>query len=800
MFVSSTKGFSAGDLVMVLQTTGIVPEPARGDPGPIHLSNDPVGRWELARVTSASGQELMLAAPLLHSYAGLVTQIIRVPEYTDVTVKSGASLVAAPWDGSRGGVLAFLVSGTIHNEGELQASGAGFRGGLTGQESHDFIACANLPAAIRPGAGRGEGISFLDFGVLATGLENASNGGGGGICPASGGGGGGNGAAGGRGGDALTYGDGIRDIGGRGGAGLVYSMLDHLTLGGGGGRGYGMGSHAQAGTGGGAIFVRGQRLTGSGSILANGTAGENAIWGGAGGGGAGGSISVRVADSAACALISARGGDGGSSSAGSLEAAGPGGGGGGGRVLYQADQTSSCPIAVEAGLAGDLIAVTPGLGTGAQPTASQTSAYRGTITRLSGDFERMANCNSSLPAFTKPSPTYPVVKVRPTVQGYLAPNDTAATGVKVGFEGTNGMEVTANYDPSSKTWTATATADLSAGQSYTIRATSYCGGGGNGERGPENAIVVTVDGTAPQTVFVSTPSDPHDQESATFSFRAGDETQPVSFQCTLNGQAEFSCGTAVGIGVVSWPLTALTNGSHTFTVAAVDVAENRDPTPLEFQWVVDAKPRVVITDFPPNSTRIRDATFEFQSPNDASSTFMCKLGGDPEWTVCTSPKTYPNLDDGGYTFQVKALTETREGDAASHPWVVDTEAPDTEIGQKPSNPSNSASATFSFSSTEGGSSFECSLDSAAYVACTSPKTYPGLSNTGHTFSVKAKDAAGNEDPVPASYPWVVDTEAPDTEIGQKPSNPSNSASATFSFSSTEGGSSFECSLDSAAYV
>src|SRR5829696_1160310 len=50
--VSTTAGFAAGDLVLVLQTTGIVPAPLSGAAGPFDLSGDPVGRWEPARLAS----------------------------------------------------------------------------------------------------------------------------------------------------------------------------------------------------------------------------------------------------------------------------------------------------------------------------------------------------------------------------------------------------------------------------------------------------------------------------------------------------------------------------------------------------------------------------------------------------------------------------------------------------------------------------------------------------------------------------------------------------------------------------
>ncbi len=50
--------------------------------------------------------------------------------------------------------------------------------------------------------------------------------------------------------------------------------------------------------------------------------------------------------------------------------------------------------------------------------------------------------------------------------------------------------------------------------------------------------------------------------------------------------------------------------------------------------------------------------------------------------------------------------------------------------------------------------FNCSLDAAAFAACTSPQTYSGLTNGSHTFQVRAVDAAGNVDPTPATYTWA----------------------------------------------
>jgi len=96
--------------------------------------------------------------------------------------------------------------------------------------------------------------------------------------------------------------------------------------------------------------------------------------------------------------------------------------------------------------------------------------------------------------------------------------------------------------------------------------------------------------------------------------------------------------------------------------------------------------------------------------------------------------------------------------------TADTTPPDTTITSNPTNPTTSTSASFSFTSSESGSTFQCQLDGGGYASCTSPKSYAGPLSTGsHTFDVKATDAASNTDPTPASYTWTINSPGPQTE-------------------------------------
>jgi hypothetical protein len=86
---------------------------------------------------------------------------------------------------------------------------------------------------------------------------------------------------------------------------------------------------------------------------------------------------------------------------------------------------------------------------------------------------------------------------------------------------------------------------------------------------------------------------------------------------------------------------------------------------------------------------------------------------------------------------------------------ADTTPPDTTITKGPKAKTKKKQATFEFTSTEPGSSFQCAVDAQALkVPCTSPFTTK-VKKGKHTFQVRATDSAGNTDPTPASQGWAV---------------------------------------------
>jgi large repetitive protein len=281
---------------------------------------------------------------------------------------------------------------------------------------------------------------------------------------------------------------------------------------------------------------------------------------------------------------------------------------------------------------------------------------------------------------------------------------------------------------------------------------------------------------APTVTITVKPSDPSNDTSPSFAFEA---SEPSTFQCKLDEAALAPC-------ISPHSYTALAAGPHNFVVEAtngVDVGQ------ASYSWTIDTTPPSVTITGPPNPSNDTTPSFAFTASE--VSTFRCKLDGGI-FALCTSPKDYTETLAGGpHNFVVEATDAAGNVALASYGWTIDTTPPTVAITVKPSNPSNNASPSFGFTTTDA-TSIECRLDGPVFTSCTSPKQYANLSDGVHTFSVRVTDAAGNA--AEASHTWTIETGPPTAALTSAPPSSSNSSAATFVFSANEP-SSFECTLD-----
>jgi DNA-directed RNA polymerase specialized sigma24 family protein len=252
----------------------------------------------------------------------------------------------------------------------------------------------------------------------------------------------------------------------------------------------------------------------------------------------------------------------------------------------------------------------------------------------------------------------------------------------------------------------------------------------------------TLDTRPPETSIDSGP--PHASHKPGGTFTLSSESG-ATFECRLDGHGWGECGQVSG----------LSDGKHVMRARAKDRAGNVDPSPAKWEWRIDLPPETRITDGPDSSTSSRSTTFRFTSP-DTAATFQCRLDCHG-WTSCASGKTYKGLADGSHTFKVRAkdAAGTNDPSPAQRTWKVDTDAPNTTITAGPKASTKSKSATFSFSASESGATFECRLDGGTWQACSSPRTYSGLHKGSHVFRVRAVDEAGNRDATPDAWSWKV---------------------------------------------
>ena len=335
---------------------------------------------------------------------------------------------------------------------------------------------------------------------------------------------------------------------------------------------------------------------------------------------------------------------------------------------------------------------------------------------------------------------------------------------------------------------------------------------------------MTADTTPPVTGITIGPADGEKVGLADsiFEFFGNDNATPIidlEFQCSIdgepwlfdsNGRPEANCDSP-------YQTSGLLPGVHNLKIRAIDLAGNVDPTPAERTWTLVPMPITTITSGPAVLnlegelfSTSESAVFTFRS-DQPGSTFECALDeggpnlGDVEpWVRCDSGvAAFFRLDNGEHKFEVRATNP--EGVVEEPPvvyeWIVelgpDLTPPNTTITSGPPAVDLLTVATFEFTGTDNRNDplvFECALDGVAFNSCTSPDQWSDLVRGDHVLLVRARDAAGNYDPTPARYEWIV-AAPPLSVFTQTPAELTEDTHAKFVFQADVPGSTFWCWLD-----
>jgi hypothetical protein len=172
-YVANASGFSSnalsqGDLIMIYQAQGASINTSNTiNYGEVTNLNG-AGTYELAYVESIAGNVITLTCNAeLTYFAASYVQVIRIPQYSTLTINPGGSISAIPWgdpafggpdpsapERRKGGVVAVFADDLVNN-GLVSANEAGFRGGTIDNNTAtqgaayntDFVTANNVLSA-----------------------------------------------------------------------------------------------------------------------------------------------------------------------------------------------------------------------------------------------------------------------------------------------------------------------------------------------------------------------------------------------------------------------------------------------------------------------------------------------------------------------------------------------------------------------------------------------------------------------------------------------------------------------------
>lgn len=199
---------------------------------------------------------------------------------------------------------------------------------------------------------------------------------------------------------------------------------------------------------------------------------------------------------------------------------------------------------------------------------------------------------------------------------------------------------------------------------------------------------------------------------------------------------------------------ALSDGSHTISIAAVDPAGNRASDALTV--TVDTtppRPPVTVGRGPADVTSSRTAAFSFADAQ-AGVSYQCSLDG-AAWAPCPALVEYPSLADGAHILLVRAVDAVGNASAGTeYAWTVKTTPPAAPVILGGPAAATVPSPTSFQMSAAPGTALECSVDGGGFTPCGDVVNLRRLPLGRHSLTVRAVDEAGNIS-APTVYHWTV---------------------------------------------
>ncbi|NIJ42558.1 VCBS repeat-containing protein [Parvibaculum indicum] len=350
---------------------------------------------------------------------------------------------------------------------------------------------------------------------------------------------------------------------------------------------------------------------------------------------------------------------------------------------------------------------------------------------------------------------------------------------------------TANVDGSGN-WSFTTGTLAEGSHSLTVRVVDEAG-----NRGPSANMTLSVD-TTPPGIVITTPiavdnivNAAEDGSLSVSGTAAGGQRVFLTF--TDEGGAT-ATGEAVVTGAGTWTatgidLSGLQNGGVTVEAYAVDQAGNRSGTVDAAVTLDNAAPAApVIAGFSadtgtPGDQQTGDNTLTFTGTAEANATVNVYFAGnivatgvadgDGNWSATTSAIT-----DGYASFTARATDEAGNRSGSSDPYIViiDTAAPDVPTITGYSQDTGAADdvtsdANLTLSGTAPADAARIAIyDNGVEIGTAIPAggswdfATGDLGDGDHSFTVAARDAAGNESGKTAALDVTIDTAAPDAPV------------------------------------